>query len=220
MKQLLALVVVLVVVGIGSFMYRNALERPMIQGPVAVACTEEARMCPDGSSVARTGPNCAFAVCQLPNAEDTAINIAFAIPAGYVANSEAIGADETLRAVFDKPSKGSVPHSIIIRRYPIAEGTKADEVILAHTMYESSGNPAKSMKEFSPVLVNGKTFQRVVLERFEGQVHSAYYLVRAADVLRFEVLEKDVEGWTNPKLKVDDLPEHKALQTLLTSLQS
>lgn len=27
------------------------------------ACTEEAKVCPDGSSVARTGPNCEFAEC-------------------------------------------------------------------------------------------------------------------------------------------------------------
>ncbi len=29
----------------------------------ARACTEEAKLCPDGSAVGRTGPNCAFAVC-------------------------------------------------------------------------------------------------------------------------------------------------------------
>ena len=28
-----------------------------------IACTEEAKMCPDGSSVGRTGPNCEFAKC-------------------------------------------------------------------------------------------------------------------------------------------------------------
>ena len=28
-----------------------------------VACTEEAKQCPDGSYVGRTGPNCAFADC-------------------------------------------------------------------------------------------------------------------------------------------------------------
>lgn len=85
-------------------------------------------------------------------------------------------------------------------------------------MYESSGNTAQSMKEFAPVLINGKTFYSVVLERFEGQIHSAYYLPRANDVLRFEVLEKDVD-WTNPKLVVTDLPEHKALLQMLATLQ-
>lgn len=31
--------------------------------PGAKACTEEAKVCPDGSAVARTGPNCEFAPC-------------------------------------------------------------------------------------------------------------------------------------------------------------
>jgi len=31
--------------------------------PAAVACTLEAKICPDGSSVGRTGPNCEFAPC-------------------------------------------------------------------------------------------------------------------------------------------------------------
>ena len=31
--------------------------------PGQVACTMEAKICPDGSSVGRTGPNCEFAAC-------------------------------------------------------------------------------------------------------------------------------------------------------------
>lgn len=36
-------------------------ERPLPTEPVA--CTMEAKMCPDGSAVGRTGPNCEFAPC-------------------------------------------------------------------------------------------------------------------------------------------------------------
>lgn len=198
-------------------MYRNALEHPSI--PESVACTMEAKLCPDGSRVGRSGPTCAFSTCAFPNVEDTKTGIAYVVPAGYVANPGAIGADETLRAVFDKPSKGDLPHSLIIRRYAIPEEQTGEGVILANTMYESSGNRAESMKEFTPVLISGNTYQSVVLERFEGQIHSAYYLVRASDVLKFEVLEKDVD-WTNPKLVLEELPEHKALRALLMTLQS
>lgn len=35
---------------------------PPADGP-AQGCTEEAKVCPDGSAVARTGPNCEFAPC-------------------------------------------------------------------------------------------------------------------------------------------------------------
>jgi len=35
-----------------------------------VACTEEAKICPDGSLVGRTGPNCEFAACPEANTTD------------------------------------------------------------------------------------------------------------------------------------------------------
>ena len=37
--------------------------------PGGQACTREAKVCPDGSSVGRTGPNCEFAEC--PGAKDS-----------------------------------------------------------------------------------------------------------------------------------------------------
>lgn len=225
MKQLIAAIFLIVIIGIAGFLYRNALERPIV--PVAntpggaTACTLEAKICPDGTSVGRSGPDCAFAACALPNAEDKAIGIAFVIPNGYVANADAIGADESLRAVFDKPSKNPpATNNIIIRDFPIPEGKKASDVMLEHTMYESSGRTAEAMSEFKTKVINGKTFYSVVLERFEGQVHSAYYLPRANDVLRFEVLERDVTNWSDASLNVETLPEHKALLQMLATLQT
>ena len=34
--------------------------------PISKACTMEAKICPDGSSVGRTGPNCEFSPCPIP----------------------------------------------------------------------------------------------------------------------------------------------------------
>jgi hypothetical protein len=34
--------------------------------PQAVSCTMEAKMCPDGTAVGRTGPQCEFAACPTP----------------------------------------------------------------------------------------------------------------------------------------------------------
>jgi len=39
--------------------------------PAGQACTLEAKICPDGSAVGRTGPNCEFAPCPLPQATST-----------------------------------------------------------------------------------------------------------------------------------------------------
>ncbi len=39
------------------------IPRPGWNQPPARACTEEAKLCPDGSAVGRTGPNCEFSPC-------------------------------------------------------------------------------------------------------------------------------------------------------------
>jgi len=53
----------------------DALEIPIVIAgitgtikPPPVACTMEAKLCPDGSAVGRTGPNCEFAQCPTPAA--------------------------------------------------------------------------------------------------------------------------------------------------------
>ncbi|MEK7669318.1 MAG: hypothetical protein AAB350_01875 [Patescibacteria group bacterium] len=40
--------------------YKNPNDTP------SVACTMEAKLCPDGSYVGRTGPNCEFEDCPIP----------------------------------------------------------------------------------------------------------------------------------------------------------
>lgn len=40
---------------------------PINQNNNSTACTQEAKLCPDGSYVGRTGPNCAFAPCPSTN---------------------------------------------------------------------------------------------------------------------------------------------------------
>ena len=39
------------------------------QEPAGAVCTRDARICPDGSSVGRSGPNCEFAACPEPAAK-------------------------------------------------------------------------------------------------------------------------------------------------------
>lgn len=217
MKQLIAGVVLIFVVGVGAFLYRNVVERPGTGAP-ETACTMEAKVCPDGTAVGRTGPSCSFAPCMLPNVEIADKHVAFVIPAGYSPDEQAYAADTSLIAAFMKPATtGS--HSIIVRSYPIPEGEDATAVILANTRYQPSDMQAADFSKFGNVLVNGKTFRSTVIERFEGQVHSAYYLVRLADVLKFEITEHDVMSWTDSSLEVESLPEHKAFLSMLATLQ-
>ncbi|MEK7514882.1 MAG: hypothetical protein AAB608_00675 [Patescibacteria group bacterium] len=55
--NILLAVLAVVVLGVVFTSFDNA------PAPGGIACTEEAKLCPDGSAVGRTGPNCAFAPC-------------------------------------------------------------------------------------------------------------------------------------------------------------
>lgn len=217
MKHLAAGLVLLLVVGLGSFLYRNTVERP--GDHEQTACTLEARVCPDGSAVGRSGPACTFAPCPLPNVEIIDAGLSFVLPAGYVADEHAYGADLSLVAAFVRAAASlNQQHTILIRSYPILAGEVGDDVILAHARFQPADVAAKSMDEFRTVSIHGRTYYTAVIERFEGTVHSVYYLSRAQDVLMFEIVEHDVSAWTDPALVVDTLPEHQAFLRMLTTV--
>ncbi len=227
MKQLFLFIVLLVVVGIAGFMYRATVEAPLhgtnIASTTATGCTAEARICPDGTSVGRTGPECTFAACTLPNIELPQAQLAFKLPQGFVANPNALGSDATLLGAYEKrriASSSSPANALVVRRYVIPVGKDGNAVMLENTMFESSGNQPTSMSEFKPVIINGKTYQMIVVERFEAIVHVVYYLPRGKDVLRFEALERDVLNWTDPALDVRTLQTVAALESLLATVQS
>lgn len=218
MKSLIFGIVLILLLGIGGFVYKNVMETTAGKGGV-VACTADAKLCPDGTGVGRSGPSCEFAECPLPNIELKEARLAFVLPDGYVTDERAYGADTTLLGAFIKPAGENIFHTIVIRAYPIGEGQSADDTMLAHTVFQPADMQATSKEKFSPVLINGTTFDHVVIERFEGLVHSAYYLTRESEVLAFEITEHNVTNWTDPSLDISSLPEHKALLSLLGTLQ-
>lgn len=67
-SSLWLIVVVLLVIGAGFyFLYAHYTDRGETE---AVACTQEAKLCPDGSYVGRTGPECEFAACPTTQNEE------------------------------------------------------------------------------------------------------------------------------------------------------
>ncbi|TSC95054.1 MAG: Uncharacterized protein CEN87_66 [Parcubacteria group bacterium Licking1014_1] len=57
------IIVSLVVVILGAAGYFAYKQYSVSKEPEQTACTQEAKLCPDGSSVGRAGPNCEFADC-------------------------------------------------------------------------------------------------------------------------------------------------------------
>lgn len=67
-KYLIALIVIAVIIAGVVYWQINksssvAPAQPIASSTSPVACTEEAKICPDGSAVGRQGPNCEFAEC-------------------------------------------------------------------------------------------------------------------------------------------------------------
>lgn len=227
MKQLFFFVVLLVVLGVAGFFYRATLQAPThntnMASSTAVACQADAKVCPDGTSVGRSGPSCTFAACPFPNVELPGASVSYVAPAAFKENKNALGSDKTLLAAYEKAaltSTSTLPDSIVVRRYAIPAGKDANAVMLAQTTYETSGMQPKSMDDFTPVIINGATYQMIVVERFEAQVHVLYYLPRANDVLRFEAIQHDVSNWTDSKLNVRTLSTVAALEDMLATLKS
>jgi hypothetical protein len=68
-KIILILLGLLAVIGVvaGALFWMNNVKLK----PQPVGCTQEAKVCPDGSSVGRTGLNCEFAQCPVERGIDT-----------------------------------------------------------------------------------------------------------------------------------------------------
>lgn len=75
-KPFILVVIIVVFLG-GSLLYIYNPEPTKYRNPKneTVACTMEAKMCPDGSYVGRTGPKCEFETCPPPKATSTEIEV-------------------------------------------------------------------------------------------------------------------------------------------------
>ncbi|MDO8566624.1 MAG: hypothetical protein Q7R58_00535 [bacterium] len=211
MKSLLWGIVLILFVGIGGFIYRNAVEYPARSN----ACPLDAMVCPDGTSVARTGVSCTFPACASPNVSLPDINITFAVPEGF---SSTTLPDAASVAAYRMPGPTPTePSDIIIRRFAIDASSTPLSIIKQTAIGGSSGLPVNATLFTSTVLGDNR-FTIVPIERFEAVINTAYYLARGADVLRFDAIDRGAANWMDPNLDVSTLPAHAALLKLLVTL--
>lgn len=212
MKRLFLGVLLFAVLGTGGFIYRNAVEHPM----QAIACPLDAEICPDGTSVSRTGLSCTFPVCPPPNVTLPTIGIAFALPQGFVAT---VPPDTLSVAAYKMPIASSTDvASIIIRYYAIEASSTALATIQGTAVSLASGVPVPATA-FSSVVLGTHRFTVVALGSSSSTVDTAYYLARGTDVLRFDAVDTGVTNWNDPTLNPSTLPANVALKKLLTTLQ-
>lgn len=214
MKNVLLGSVLIILIGIGGLVYRNAKEHPL----QPIVCPLDALVCPDGTSVSRTGNSCTFPTCPPPNVSLAGISASFALPNGFEAVS--FGDEPSVVAVYAQPATASSTGdaTLIIRRYAVNASSTALSVIQQTALGGASGMPVPATS-FSSTMIGTHRFTVVTVERFEGVVDTAYYLARSEDVLRFDAIDREVTNWTDPDLEIATLPAHAAMAKLLGTLQ-
>jgi hypothetical protein len=205
----LGVLVTIIVIGAGLW-YRNAIEHPS----QPIACPMDAELCPDGTSVSRTGLSCTFPACPPPNVSLSDVGISFAIPVGFTATTSP---DSASVATYEMAGASSTA-DIIIRSYAIEASSTALATIQQTVIGGASGAPI-DITSFSSSTFGTHRFTIVSIQRFEGVVDIAYYLARENDVLRFDAIDTGVTNWADPNLDTGALPANSALQKLLTTLQ-
>ncbi len=105
-KNIKLLPVILTLALLGTTAYLARIN--YIQQPEPVFCTQEARLCPDGSYVGRTGPKCEFSACPE--------NIS--LPVGYTLDAYSV--EKTLETACTKNSDCVTPDEYqLIQRCPL-----------------------------------------------------------------------------------------------------
>ena len=160
MKTLLLGIALIIILGIGGVLYRNAVEHPS----QPIACPLDAEICPDGTPVSRTGLSCTFPACPPPNVSLPYVGIAFAIPAGFAAVALPDAASVAAYEMPAAPPAGGSTADIIIRRYAIEASTTALSTIQQTAIGGASGAPVSATSFSSSVLGT---------HRFTGRLHSA-----------------------------------------------
>lgn len=216
MKTFFLFFFVALVVGVGGFVYRSASEHPNQQ----IACPLDAKVCPDGSAVSRTGESCVFPPCPPPNVTLPSLGISYAVPAGFTEAPFAEGG-AVIASYQSQLATSSDPAALIqISAYAVEASSTPLETIQKTALGGATGEPLPATSFTSALFGNNHRFTVVAIDRSEGVVDTAYYftLGNGSKVIRFDAIDRNVAGWSDPSLSVSSLPAHAALRYLLGTL--
>lgn len=159
MRIAIIIFVILIVVAVFGLLAKEYVLAPTTENSEPTACTMEGKVCPDGTVVGRTGPNCEFAACPTPDDDtDASTDEAFT---HFVSETEAAVISE-----MGQPIEGFEPF-MFIQVYPnVIEADFANAETLGDT------NPSGVMTSADAALTREgmRTFMVNVSERAEIDV--------------------------------------------------
>jgi preprotein translocase subunit YajC len=151
-KGIAPILTVLIIVGVlvlGGGIYYFLVRNP--QKPVA--CTQEVKICPDGSAVGRTGPNCEFPPCPDQTADwktyaDSDYGFEFKYPQTWELNSDVSSSAIHLSVDFAKfaslvDNKETCINGVCSRKGPKEDQLIINQASVGDEIATSSGLPGK-----------------------------------------------------------------------------
>ena len=191
MKKYLIILVLIILVLAGAVYYYLNFQKPADQSD-QVACTMDAKICPDGSAVGRQGPKCEFAECPVAKVLDETADwqtyksdkygFEFKYPTGWHYNASN---DLAQTRVCLNPKGISGDCSAILT---INSGiTKADFQSKFKTLYEKNGSVSESIIGINGIdgnlfYISGNGFSKNVFFDKNGYVYSFAVIAEHEDV--------------------------------------
>ena len=176
------MIVVAVIAVLGAAGYFAYKQYSAPKQPEQIVCTQEAKLCPDGSSVGRIGPNCEFADCPAITDETAGLPI------------QSQQATEGWKTYKNGKSGYEIkyPADLIIEEYPINQKSEFSVDLLRIVSSKESNLPTSL---FINVFKNTK---KLTVQQLADQTGSAYILpsspVEYKIISRGNIMFDGVEG--------------------------
>lgn len=199
MKELLLGVVLIILLGLGSFLYQNAIKENSPAGPIA--CTLEARVCPDGSAVGRTGPSCEFEACP----SDA---VTYTPPRGFIDTLPLLSSMVVGRVGFYTKEPNTISNSITVFVHKTSPERSFENVLLEEVILSPSDLRPESLDKFEKVTVGDREVYQIINERFEATVEITYAIELEGYAVLVALRDISVENWMQDftLAELEDLP--------------
>jgi len=225
------IIVILILLPAGAYLFLNSNKQ--------VACTTEAKICPDGSSVGRTGPKCEFTACPktkpTPTPNPTAdwktyvskeFSYSIKYPSVFEADDQHNGNNNTIiEKIINQPSGPSnnfISISVIPQGFQSSGGdiynysTDETNALLGMKVGETKEIDSLTHQNFTRINdakigdINSQAYLNTKVWEFTAETKEYRYYLNHGDFL-YEIV-----GYVNGSTNEDNIPEQLFQQILST----
>lgn len=227
----LIIVILVAIAGVAYYVSKHELVSMPLPVPPGeqIFCPADAKLCPDGSYVARSGPKCEFAAC--PGVASSTVWQIYQQPneGWQIDYPSSVLTPETLDngggvlfqgyPFYTGPSDPEPQVPVRIRVYQVATSSaQYQERIIGDVYFDASGEHPQSFSQFKEVVLGNHKFYYINSGIFEGVLSGNYYLVVPQGIYAFLFSSFGVD-WTNSQFNPDTEPMHVVVKQMLQTFR-